>query len=161
MINFRLKKRGAMYKDKLSPKDVYSEMKFNTDFTALARTAKGETRGGTYINACMVSCTVLNRVRKQRGEVWGLTVYDVCHKANSKGVHQYSYWDKTKLKQLSYSYIAETAGHVMTTINNWKNGVDPTHGATHYHTHDILPDWAVGKTPCAKDDMHKFYNNIR
>jgi len=35
---------------------------------------------------------------------------------------------------------------------------DPTNRATHYHTMDILPDWAVGQIPTVTIGHHKFYN---
>ena len=145
-----------IYKNKLTKHEVYQAIKFECDFPVIIRTAQGETRGGTNRNAMNIMHTILNRVQKQR-DVWGLNVKDVCLKKNSKGIHQYSYWDKTKLKFLSYYYIDRLICPTYDAIRNWSNGLDYVKGATHYHTHDTYPDWAKGKKPCYSDDMHKFY----
>lgn len=156
MKEFKMKN---IYENKLSKHDVYSKLKFERDFPILVRTVKGETRSGKAPEMINVAFTILNRVQKKR-EVWGMNVSQVCLKANSKGVHQYSYWDKTNLKYFSYFYVRQIIGTIMVAIEIWNEGNDLTYGATHYHTHDTHPDWAVGHTPCTQDDMHLFYNDI-
>jgi hypothetical protein len=145
-----------IYPNKLSKREVYEAIKFELDFPVLVRTAQGETRGGTHRNAMNIMHTILNRVQKQRDQ-WGMNVNEVCLKANSKGVHQYSYWDKTDIEFLSYYYVERLIPPTYDTIRNWSNGLDYVKGATHYHTHGTHPDWSVGKKPVYFDDMHKFY----
>ncbi len=36
----------------------------------------------------------------------------------------------------------------------------PTGGATHYHSVDVHPRWAAGKTPHARIGRHLFYADI-
>lgn len=142
------------YGDKLTRNDVYKAIKFDRDFHVLVRTALGETRGGSPANAKNVIFTVLNRVRKQR-EAWGKNIWEVCFMPK-----QYSYWDATGLDYLSYYYVKATIIPAIEAIEDWRHGKDPTNGATHYHTHEILPGWAKGHKTCFEDDMHKFYNNV-
>jgi len=148
-----------IYQNKLTNQEVYKRIKFERDYPVLVRTVQGETRSGTWKNASNVAHCILNRVRKQR-PVWGMNVKAVCLKANSKGVHQYSYWDKTQLKYLSYHYVDRLTPFMYEAIRDWSNGLDYVDGATHYHTHDTHPDWAEGHISCIQDDMHLFYNDI-
>lgn len=37
---------------------------------------------------------------------------------------------------------------------------DPTSGATHYHTKEISPSWAAGRTPVAEIGKHIFYKGV-
>jgi len=143
-----------IYSDKLSMQEVYLDIKFDRDFHILTRTAKGEANGlPDMCYAGIVDC-VLNRVRKQRAH-WGLNAKDVCLADG-----QYDYWARTNLEFLSYYYIKDIIKIVEQTINDYGKGFDITNGATHYHTLDTMPYWAVGKTPCHNDLGHFYYNNI-
>lgn len=133
------------------------------DIDTLARTIWGEARGESISGQEAVASVILNRVAfsKRKGRYWwGNNVVDVC-----QAPQQFSCWNKTdpnfqKLIKVGAGdinfcmcqRIAERA--VSGTLE------DKTNGATHYHTRQIMPKWARGKTPCAEIGAHLFYNDI-
>lgn len=151
----------SVYEDKLTMKEVYLNIKFNFDFITLARTAKGETNGLPPICAINVAHSILNRIRKQR-KTWGLSIYEVCMKANSRGKHQYSYWDKTVMEALSFSYMMDMLPEFVCGLKDYGDGIDYVNGATHYHAKSMkkYPKWSEGHTPVKDDGFHLFYNDV-
>ncbi len=125
----------------------------------LARTLWAEARGDGRRGMEAVACVVMNRVHRQTW--WGRNVVDVCRKP-----WQFSCWNPgtPSLERLLKVSPADAAFAQALDIADlavkadWK---DFTDDACHYHTVDILPDWAAGQTPCFRLGRHVFYNRIR
>jgi spore germination cell wall hydrolase CwlJ-like protein len=134
---------------------MYSKEIWALDLDTAARTVWGEARGDSSKQA--VAHVIVNRA--ERGGWWGDTIHEVCRKP-----YQFSCWNKNdpnrdkmlaleKDDQLYKECLAMVAFVVVSDI-------DPTDGATHYHTKGIVPPWAVGKKPCLNQGNHLFYNDI-
>ena len=105
-------------------------MKFE-DLDIMAKTMWGESRNQDTSGQIAVASVIKNRAEARRW--YGNTPKEVCLKE-----WQFSCWnegDPNKIK-------------------------DNTEGSTHYHTTNIMPKWAQGKTPVVTIGDHKFYNNI-
>ena len=136
------------------------------DLDILARTLWGEARGEGLIGMEAVAHVVHNRVAAKSW--WGHDIVGVCHKA-----WQFSCWNvndpnRTKLLQLttataSFSVALAAARSVMKLESEGRRAtVDPTDGATHYYAPRVMstPNWARGKTPCARIGGHEFFKGI-
>ena len=129
------------------------------DLDLMARTIYGEARGEPDEGWAAVAWVIRNRAAK--GGWWGNTPAHAC-----LCPRQFSCWDELDpnrqviadltLFHPGYRKALRIAGEVMDA----PGGDDPTHAATHYHSIDILPGWAVGHTPCYEHGRHRFYNNI-
>ncbi|MPY72485.1 MAG: cell wall hydrolase [Alphaproteobacteria bacterium] len=128
------------------------------DVLILARTIFGEARGESTLGKIAVAWTVLNRVAAKSW--YGDTITEVCRKP-----WQFSCWNsndpnRPKLEAVTlndpdfqhcmYAALAAGLGHVP----------DPTSGSRHYHTMNVSPDWAQGKSPICSIGVHKFYNDV-
>lgn len=126
----------------------------------LARTLWGEARGEGALGMRAVAAVVLNRVAiaTRKGRFWwGNSILQVCHKP-----YQFSCWNKADQNFKKISAVDERDLHFATALRIARRAVigkidDPTHGATHYHTVNILPFWAKDAKSCARIGNHIFY----
>lgn len=127
------------------------------DIDILARTIYGEARGESERGQIAVGLVVMNRYRSNK---WfaGQTIADTCTKKR-----QFSCWNLEdpnldKIRNMNEKTLKKYNMIAYSIIQG--EHADITNGATHYHTVNILPKWAIGKKPCAKIGSHIFYNNI-
>ncbi len=138
---------------------LYSEMEIDV----FARTIWGEARGEGMAGMQAVACVILNRVeaaRKLGGYWWGNNILQVCQKP-----YQFSCWNKTDANYQKLISVDETDMYFATARRVARRAMlgflkDETRGATHYHTRNVAPDWAKGKTPTAVIGRHYFYKLI-
>ena len=128
------------------------------DIEVMARTVWAESRGEIDDGKLAVAHVIRNRAEK--GGWWGNTLEEVCKKP-----WQFSCWnegDPNKTKLLSVDAEDEMARDSLWACLAVVQGKheDPTSGSCHYHTADILPDWAEGKNPVCWIGNHLFYNDI-
>lgn len=130
----------------------------------LARTLWGEARGEKVRGIEAVAAVVMNRVRRAQNRGgrywWGNSIQQVCQKP-----WQFSCWNpgdpnRAKLEQVSEQ--DRTFRICLRVARRAAAGVldDPTGGATHYHTQNVAPPWARGRTPSASIGNHLFYNDV-
>ena len=129
----------------------------------LARTIWGEARGEKLSGMEAVASCIMNRVIKSQargGHWWGNDVVEVCKKP-----YQFSCWNKDdpnlpKLLQVSDEDKAFAAATRIAKRALGGSLKDRTNGSTHYHTKQIAPWWAKGRTAIVEVGNHKFYRNI-
>lgn len=140
---------------------------FNTkDLDVLARTIWGEARNQEWQGMVAVACTVKTRANivlngVNRNQFGNGTISSAC-----LAPKQYSCWNENDpnlplLKNITLesdaifrqSYAAASAVLIGAVE-------DITHGATHYHTKEISPSWAVGRIPIAEIGKHIFYKGV-
>ena len=138
-------------------------MPTQTDVEILARTLYGEARGEPYLGKMCVGWVVKNRAA---AHFRGTTVADCC-----QSPAQFSCWNTS---DPNYQLInSVNLGNPVyrecfrAALEALDATVDPTHGATHYHTiaqpkwaKTWPPSWAQGHTPCATVGEHVFYRGI-
>lgn len=132
----------------------------NRAIDILARTLWGEARGESLIGIEAVASVILNRVakaKKKGGFWWGNTIEQVCLKP-----YQFSCWNKNdpNYPKLQAMDVSDQAFAVCLRIaRRAVHGVlkDRTGGATHYHTKDIQPKWALSAETIADIGHHVFY----
>lgn len=139
------------------------------DADIMARTVFGEARGELRAGQVAVAWVIRNRAEMDLGndgkpDWWGEGIAGVCLKS-SRGIHQFSCWNRNdpNLKLIQGVTVANRAFRdCMAVVDEvLRDKVpDPTGGATHYHTRNILPKWAKGLRPCARVGTHVFYNNV-
>lgn len=127
------------------------------DIDILARTIYGEARGESTEGKIAVGHVILNRYQSQK---WfaGKTIAETCQKA-----WQFSCWNKSdpnceKITNATEAVLKPYWNIAERLINGEYK--DNTNRATHYHTKNIKPAWARGKTPSAIIGNHIFYNNV-
>lgn len=129
----------------------------------MARTLWGEARSEGVKGIEAVAHVILNRVaiadRNGGRYWWGHDVTTVCQRP-----YQFSCWNhddpnRARIIKLDISDIHfATAMRIARRAVYGQLGKDPTGGATHYHTLDIMPAWAQGETPTVIIGRHTFYN---
>lgn len=131
------------------------------DLDAAAKTIWGEARGEAFEGKKAVGHVIMNRLDKK---TWfGGTVLEVCRMP-----WQFSCWNENdpnrdKIGGLSFSQVSLRDGLMafLMVLEDREDGIDPTHGATHYHSSSIeAPKWAQGKTPVTVIGSHLFYEGI-
>jgi len=133
------------------------------DIEILARTIYGEARGEPDLGRVAVGWTVRNRAQR-----YGSTLSEAC----LKSVH-YSCWnnaagnDANQLAMLTADLGNRSFARCMIAACQVAFGlaVDPTDGATHYHSRDIPPPaWALddegNQRPYHSIGRHLFYRGI-
>lgn len=125
----------------------------------LARTLWAEARGEGRRGMEAVACVVMNRVHRQTW--WGRNVVEVCRKPG-----QFSCWNPGTRALERLQKVAREDPSFAQAISIAEQAIAPgwedfTEDACHYHTVDILPNWAAGQTPCFRLGRHVFYNRIR
>lgn len=118
------------------------------------KTIYGEARGEGFIGMKAVAHVLLNRAR-----IKNQSLDEVCLKP-----WQFSCWNKNdpnreKLEKLEIE-TNQIALQCAAALSEAEQEDDFTKGATHYHTNNIEPKWAKGKTPCFIHKNHRFYNDI-
>lgn len=132
----------------------------------LARTLYGEAIGEGPDGMAAVAHVVLNRVAANTW--WGRDVISVCQKPL-----QFSCWNantssRDRLLRLSaaspgFRQAQDAAALVLSAqADGSRERNDPTHGATHYYAWRLIgpPNWAIGRTPCARIGGHVFFKGI-
>lgn len=128
------------------------------DIDTLARTVYGEARGESHQGKIAVAYSVLNRVKAKSW--YGDTIAEVCRKP-----WQYSCWNENdpNLARLT-SITLDDRDFQKCYCAALEAGLgiipDPTSGSRHYHTFNVAPAWAEGKSPVASIGSHKFYNDV-
>ena len=123
------------------------------EIDVLARTLWGEARGERSTGMEAVASVILNRVeiaKRNKGYWWGNTIIQVCQKP-----YQFSCWNKLDPNFKKLTSVTTDDMHFATALRVARRAVlgfikDATLGATHYHTLNILPDWAKGQKPTAR-----------
>ena len=129
----------------------------------LARTIWGEARNQGAEGMQAVANVVINRVehaQKKGSFWWGNNIIQVCQKP-----YQFSCWNKGDPNFRKLQSVDENDLYFASAVRMARRAIidvlpDVTNGATHYHTKEILPYWAKGKTPCAEIGAHIFYRMI-
>lgn len=133
----------------------------------LARTMWGEAQGEGDTGLAAVAHVVLNRVDAARW--WGRDVVGVCRKP-----WQFSCWNSNdpvnpRVRAVTaadaiFARALEVAGQLLRLqreTHDERVRLDPTGGATHYHSSRIPPPrWARGHPTCARIRNHLFYREV-
>lgn len=137
----------------------------------MAATLWGEARGETYEGKLAIAHVIMNRLKKpgwwsrSKDDVPDDTVAAVCvdpaqftcwHDGQAARVRDRAKNPDLYMGEFAFRSCLRAALAVLDTPT-----VDPTSGATHYHTAAILPGWAKTLSPCAAVGSHLFYNNVR
>jgi N-acetylmuramoyl-L-alanine amidase len=135
------------------------------DIDTLARTIFGEARGEPTIGKVAVASTVMNRVNRDLWndglpDWWGEGITGCCKRSG-----QFSCWlasdpNLEKIVHVKMDDLSFRECLAIAKLASLSLLVDPTHGATHYHAENILPEWARGKKPTVTLGRHVFYSNI-
>ena len=128
------------------------------DFVTFARTVWGEARGEPEQGQEPVAWVIVNRLRS--GYRGAETLGDVC-----RARLQFSCWnpgDPNAARLEALDFTEKSFCRVFAaTCRVWAGEVsDPTHGARHYHNHQVSPAWARGHHPTAIIGNHLFYDDI-
>ncbi len=139
------------------------------DVETMARTIYGEARGESSLGQQAVGHVILNRANADSW--WGKTITNVCLHPQ-----QFSAWNKSDPNRVKMTgvdlsdpvyrdcMLAALTVLLKEASDRRPYAEDPTRGATHYHSHDILPRWALGKDGTRKYWVsiggHAFYRNI-
>lgn len=138
------------------------------DVDILARTIYGEARGENLEGKEAVACVIMNRYRAGKWFTGYIitpngkipSIAETCLKAS-----QFSCWNKNdpnyyKIIKINVNnpLFCECQRIAKKAIEG--NLTDFTNGALHYHTKQIKPKWAKGKSPCYEVGNHLFYNDI-
>ncbi len=128
----------------------------------LARTIWGEARGDGVPGMQAVAAVILNRVHiaqnSGRAYWWGKDIITVCTKP-----YQFSCWnadDPNRAQLLAVTTQDNTFRQALQIARQALAGqlIDPTNGATHYHTLTIKPSWSENKLPNCLIKSHIFYD---
>lgn len=128
----------------------------------LARTIYGEARGEKVRGQEAIAAVVINRLAAAREgrRWWGATVVEIC-----RAPFQFSCWNEGDPNRLLIERVPEGDAVFQICRRIARRAItggliDPTRGATHYHTRSVTPDWAIGHVPCARIGRHLFYNTV-
>ena len=155
-------------------------MSLYDDLDILSRTVYGEARGESDLGKLAVAYVACNRAEIAARHVaahgkphplYGdgsvasaCQVHHTMHRPDGRDVevYQFSCWnehDPNRVIILSLDLTSEEAQPCvrMAKAALQKTAPDPSNQATHYHTANTAPYWAVGETPCAEVGDHVFY----
>jgi len=140
-------------------KEYYDDMCIDV----LARTLWGEARNQGTHGMQAVANVVMNRTdhAQEKGRFWwGNNVIQVCQKP-----YQFSCWNRNDPNFKKVQSVDESDLYFASAVRIARRAVigalnDITNGATHYHTKNIAPYWAKGRTPCAEIGSHVFYHMV-
>ena len=124
------------------------------------RTIKMEAANQGFQGMLAVAWVIRNRMEFRAGDRWA-TLAQTC-----LDWLQFSGWreqDATFKPTLSADLddIGLQCLRALVTALTQSKSDDPTKGARHYFNPGVVnPDWARGKTPCAKIGDHWFYNDV-
>jgi len=127
------------------------------DLDIVTRTVWGEARGESHEGRKAVVHVVINRTERRIGDS------DHSPAATCVRLWQFSAWLEKDPNRRKMLFLQTYDGDYLACFHSVLEAIfepDFTLGATHYHTRDIRPRWARGKTPCYKHGRHLFYNNI-
>jgi putative chitinase len=131
------------------------------DVDILARTLWGEARGENTAGRIGVGSVIRNRAARSPKYGWPSSIAGVCQQP-----WQFSCWnanDPNLPKMRSVTEADPIFKECLSIAQKIVDGSisDNTNGADHYYANYIkAPDWAQGKTPCAKIGVHLFFNIV-
>jgi len=137
------------------------------DLDATARTVWAEARGEGYMGMRGVAHVIINRWHKRHRRE-----HTLCGVATEPW--QFSAWNPDDVNRellegvnLNNQHFRMAVRAVLESYDAFRDGNDPTHGATHYHTEDKPvwattwpPNWAQGKEPVERLGAHLFYSDV-
>ena len=117
-----------------------------------AKTIYGEARGEPHEGRLAVAFVPYNRA-----QISGRTVAQECLRKL-----QFSCWNaKDPNRPILLRLQSKDLSDYFLLIDQVLAGIlDPSHGATFYHTRAVSPSWSHGETPCARIGHHIFYRDI-
>lgn len=133
-----------------------------TDFSreVAARTIWMEARGEGALGEDCVAHVLLNRLATKR---WGATLAAVC-----LSPYQFSCWNTADPNRWSMARLADDDPVLQACrdqLDLAEGEADPTGGATHYLTADVLehgaPLWVTGATRTVQIGHHVFFKDVR
>jgi spore germination cell wall hydrolase CwlJ-like protein len=106
-----------------------------------------------------VAWVVRNRMRDTR---WPNTVAEVCLQRSQFSCWIAADWNTANLLRMLTAYLGKTQDFLQArSIAQWVFGgftsLDPTHGANHYHTRDVVPTWRDPSKVTYEYRQHIFY----
>ena len=128
------------------------------DLLVFAETIYGEARGSSRLGKRAVAHVMLNRWRDPTRR------RDHSLAATCLRWRQFSAWNKgdpNRAKMQETTVDDRVFRWCFVAALEAIDGIDPTSGATHYHTRAVSPKWARGETPCFETRHHLFYNSVR
>lgn len=131
------------------------------DLTIAARTVWGEARGEDYQGQLAVAHVFINRWHTSKGQFRkDDTLATSCLRHA-----QFTAWtagDPNFVKMMKVDFNDYHLRRCLIIVLEAIDAeFDPTKGALHYHTRDILPPWARGHVPCYETGRHLFYNDVK
>lgn len=139
-----------------------------SDESILARTIYGEARGEGLEGMEAVALVVMNRVKARKwftGYVMqnGQKIPSVAQTCLKRA--QFSCWNKNDPNYAILQKITAENPKFRECLIIAKRALegklqDFTNGALYYHTKQIKPQWAKGKSPCYEVKNHLFYNDV-
>ena len=138
------------------------------DVDILARTIYGEARSEGLEGMEAVACVVMNRYKAHK---W-FTGYEVYAGQKVPSIaqtclkrFQFSCWNRTDPNRVKIQNVDVGNAVFRQCLKVAQRAVagdlqDFTNGALYYHTKQIKPVWAVGKSPCYQVKNHLFYGEI-
>lgn len=126
------------------------------DLDILARTVWGEARGEPYDGQIAVAQVVLHRVASQHRRETTIA-------GAATEPYQFSCWlpsDPNRVQLMTITLGDRTFRVAYRAAIEAVDAADLVEGATHYHTHEVLPAWARGREPVAIIGRHRFYAGI-
>lgn len=138
------------------------------DLDFLFRTIYGEARGEPVLGQIAVGFVVCNRAKIAKEYK---KLHDKNHPLYGSGTpasactvaYQFSCWNLGDPNLPIIQALDPTTAEGMAFVEAAKTALeekilDPSNGATHYHTPDVFPDWAQDQKSCAAIGRHIFYN---
>jgi len=131
-----------------------------SDILTVAKTMFGEARGEGITGMIAVGCVIRNRATHPRVRWWGVGWQGVC-----LAPFQFSCWNEKDPNRKLLLAIEDVSppdpifGLARAIAREVIDGLMPdiTGGADHYHSIDVRPNWAEGKTPTKRIRQHIFY----
>ena len=132
-----------------------------TDVDIIARTVWGEARNQSRQGRLAIAWVIINRHRSGK---WfaGDSFSETCLMDR-----QFSCWNNnTKWRHqmleinMGDKIFAECTLVSLGALLGDSNFQDPTDGATHFHTSDVVPSWINGLEPNCIIGSHVFYSNV-
>ena len=129
------------------------------DFTTLAKTIYGESRGELYRYGVASLIAIANVVVNRKNKQFAKTIHDVC-----TSPYQFSCWNKNDPNYIKIINMEPGKCSIFDICLNVSENVllekwpDLTDGCDHYHERNITPNWAVYLKPKRIFGAHYFYS---
>lgn len=140
------------------------------DISIAGRTIWGEARGQSYDHKVLIAHVLLNRWIRTDGQfAKDDTLATTClrHVQFSVWTKSDPNFDKLFTCNIGDRELRNCIRAVYEAIEDKDGNLDPSQGATHYHTiakpswaSQWPPNWAEGHLPCVIEGAHAFYNDV-